>query len=242
MMSMRGQSLVEFALAAGFLAALLIGMEALSGWFELQRRTISAARQGAFVRVWRPHADLNEFGAEVFADQFDDPGLVSPVLGEPLIGSEDLRFEVVNASLRGAAATAQGLLRSALQAQGSMGSDFDWGTEGLLGAQIRVRHRRLSELPDPLDRLGPEFVERMLLLEDGWSASGPDQVSVRAGALVPTRMLRPLSVALAPLSVPLALLEPSLPRLCLGLIDADGVPEDRLSVRRTARPTWNSCR
>ncbi|MDR2216279.1 MAG: hypothetical protein LBE59_10650, partial [Nevskiaceae bacterium] len=77
-----------------------------------------------------------------------------------------------------------------------------------------------------------------------WSADGPEHVAQRAGTLVPTHRLALLGDVIRPLLVPLSLLEPSLREFCLGLLDADGVPEDRLSPdrARAAQPAWNSCR
>jgi hypothetical protein len=61
-------------------------------------------------------------------------------------------------------------------------------------------------------------------------------VRQRAGGLVPTNRLQALNAVWRPLSLPLGILEPSLRKLCFGLIEPDRIPEDRLGSGRTPLP------
>ena len=74
------------------------------------------------------------------------------------------------------------------------------------------------------------------LRADRVGAYGARDVATRAGGLVPTGLLRALNAIWQPLSVPLGVVEPSLGQLCLGLIEPDRIPEDRLGPGRTPLP------
>lgn len=240
----RGQGMVELAVGITSIALILIGAQALSVLQETQRRLLVAARQASFSQLWG--AGRGETGSSVegiFAVHLQDPGLGVPVTGAEHLESGDLQLQILERSLEAAAATSQRLLSSSLSGPGGFFSgDLGWGPEGFVGVRLNLRHRPMRALPEPFDELDLGFSEGMSLLADAWNAGDSRQVARRAGVLVPTGLLRPLSDALRPLMVPLRLLEPTIDELCLGLIDPDGVPEDRLGPARSRPPTWNSCR
>jgi hypothetical protein len=91
-------------------------------------------------------------------------------------------------------------------------------------------------MPVPFRTLQLRFSQPYALLGNDWSASGPSHVARRAGGLVPTHVLTPLSRIWRPLSAPLSLFEPSLRDLCFGLLEPDRVPEDRLGPGPVQRP------
>jgi hypothetical protein len=237
-----GQSSVEFAVGLSVLTLLCVATLAVGTWQEAQRRVLSAARQSAFERI-DSGGSPGERVARLHRKQFEDPGLLMPFTGAVLIGTTDLEEGSLARPLEGATRAAEGLLYQALElgAVGSTGG-FDPGRRGWTGSRVEVRPRPMPFLPYPLQSVELRLQGSMVLLNDGWSAAGPAQVSLRAGALVPTRALDSLQAVIRPLLLPLSLIEPSFAQFCPGLLDPDGVPEDRLSPTVAGRSSWNSCR
>lgn len=236
--------MAELAVAVSSLALILISTQALAALQETQRRMLVAVRHATFSRVWG--AEETEGGVSVeglYSMHLDDPGMATPLTGERHVEVADLQLYHEDHQLEGAAAASQRLLHTSLSVPGNLLSrEPDWGSEGFIGVQLKLHQKPLRELPEPFGELDLEFHEGMLVLADSWDAADSRRVVARSGALVPTHLLRPLSTALRPVLIPLRLLEPTIDRLCLGLIDADGVPDDRLGPARSRAPTWNSCR
>jgi hypothetical protein len=240
---MAGQSSIEFAVGLSTLALLGIGTLAIGTWQEAQRQVLVAARQSAFERNWTGVGIDSERSTRLHRLHFSDPGLAMPLTGEGLVGAIALEERPVARPLEGATGAAEGLLLRPLEVgvAGASGG-FDPGGRGWAGSRVELRPRPMPFLPDPLRTLQPRLRGSMVLLDDGWSATGPSQVRQRAGALVPTRALASLQAVVRPLLLPLTLIEPSLAQFCPGLLDPDGVPADRLSASTTSQPSWNSCR
>jgi len=119
-------------------------------------------------------------------------------------------------------------------ASGFLSSGFDLRGDQLVAGEVRAQIAALPGLPSPFDALELEFSAPFALMADGWHAGGPPHVARRAGGLVPTERLSGINELWRPLSVPLAIVEPSLRELCLGLIEPDRIPEDRLGPGRSA--------
>lgn len=238
----RGQSLVEFAAGVAALGLLALGTIAIASYQESQRRLVVAARQAAFELEWRNNRPARAAEREQLFDiHFADPGLAVPVSGRRLLRVTDVQVRNGRRQLSGQAAATETVLTGTLNSPGGgLGGGIDPGSRGLREVRIDAAVQPMPELPAPFRTIAVPMWQSMVLLADSWSASDPRQVSHRVGGLVPSSALQPIATLLRPLAVPLALLEPSLTSLCIGLIDADGVPEDRLSVG--ARASWNSCR
>ena len=237
-----GQSLMEFAAGVAAFGLLAIGTIAIATYQESQRRLIGAARQAAFDLEWQGGRPARQPEREaLFESHFADRGLVVPLTGRPLLEIPDFVVHHRHQELSGEAAAAQTLLAGTLRTPPGMpGSGMDLGNRGLLDVRVGISVRPMAELPPPFRAMAVPMVQPMALLADSWSASDPRQVSDRVSGLVPLSRLRTISTALQPLMAPLSLLEPSLDRLCLGLIEPDAVPEDRLGAGVPA--SWNSCR
>ncbi|MEY2853113.1 MAG: hypothetical protein RL030_245 [Pseudomonadota bacterium] len=238
-----GQSTVEFA--AGLSALTLLGLATLSinTWQEAQRRVLASARHSAFERIWMGEVAGAARVSRLYRQHFDDPGLSMPLTGAAVAGEQELEVNPVVQPLEGATGTTERLLLRVLERRTADESGaFDPGGRGWTGSRVDLHPRELPFQPDALRAPGLHFHGTMVLLDDSWSAAGPEQVRQRAGALAPLYALASLQSVVRPLLLPLSLIEPSLSRFCPGLLDPDGVPEDRLSPVAASQPTWNSCR
>ena len=118
------------------------------------------------------------------------------------------------------------------------GGRFDVERRGLHSAMVRVRVA--PPMPGaPFDRLNLELAERGTLFAGDWSAAGPAHTASRTGALVPTARLAAVRPIVHGFRAALAVLEPSIRELCLGRVDPEIVPSDRLSpYREGPRGGW----
>lgn len=242
MKSIRGQSTVEFAVAVSSLALLAFAMLAVGAWQEAQRRVLVAARQATFESLWGEAAVAGDRADRLHRRHFADAGMQMPVTGGAIAAPGDLSVSGFSEPLQGATGAAETGLIRLLDAGPLPADQFDPGGRGWMGARVALLTRPMAFLPAPLESLQLRLEGRMALLNDGWSAASSAHVAQRAGAMVPGRALAPLRQVLQPLLVPLSLFEPSVAQFCPGLIDAEGIPEDRLSAATRPAPTWNSCR
>lgn len=242
MKRMRGQSTVEFAVGAASLLLLWLGLLALAGMQEAERRLMVASRHAAFSRIWHPAGTAPAAPLRLHSSHFSDAGYVRP-FGDPhWITSEDVQSAAAARPLTGIAGTASEVLLRPLQvAGGFLGAGFDLRPDGYATGEVRVRLRPQRGLPPPFDTLDLWLDSAMHLLGDGWSASGTPQVRARTAGLVPTARLAAMSEGWRALAAPLAIVEPNLDRLCLGLIEPEQVPEDRLGPARRLR-AGEACR
>ena len=139
--------------------------------------------------------------------------------------------EPTSAVARAASAIVKGI-----DTAGSLtGSNFDLNTRAFHTGTVSVRLANLTSLPAPLNALNLTFTERTAVLGDAWQAGGPGAVAERSGALVPTRLFTQVSGILEPLLDALSLFEPALDDLCLGQVNPEIVPNDRLGPQRQRR-------
>ncbi|MEO6078692.1 MAG: hypothetical protein ABIQ86_02790 [Steroidobacteraceae bacterium] len=234
----RGQSMTEFAAGTAAMGLLLLGSITIAGYQELQRRNTFAARQGAFQVAWSgARADRAEVLRQVAEFQMDDPGLIDAVGRNRTVRPSDI---TVQASIQ----PAPGLAHGAAQAMvtplrvvgGFFGGEFDLSTNGLLEGSVNVNIAPQPYLPAPFNEISLQLRQPFALMTDAWNAAGASHVRNRTAGLVPTTALSGMQALWRPLLAPLSLIEPSLSRLCLGMIEADRVPEDRLGVGRTPLP------
>ncbi|MGC4027972.1 MAG: hypothetical protein QM696_03735 [Steroidobacteraceae bacterium] len=225
---MQGQSTVEFAAGAATLVLLLTGTLVLSGFQEAQRRTLSAARHAAFLQMWGERND-EALAARLHALHFDDPGYTRPAGSQRWIGRGSVAAATQGSAVQGVAGTAASALLRPLQlSSGFLNADFDLSPGGYQSARVTVQLRPSVRLPAPFDALDLSVSHAVSLLGDAWNASGSRQVRQRTAGLVPTSALAGFSSLWQGIAAPLSLLEPNLDRLCPGLIEPEGVPEDRL--------------
>lgn len=236
-----GQSMTEFAAAAAVLVLLLLGSLSLGGYQEVDRRLAMAARQSAWQQSWMPTGDVTARARELHASHLADAGVRDPAGRDLLVAEDGLAFATSHRDTSGVAGAAAGLMLAPLRiASGFLGSGFDLREDGLQQGNLRAHIAPLRGVPAPFGSLELDLSANWALLGDAWHAGGSRHVEQRAGGLVPSARLRAVNAIWGPLAVPLGLVEPSLGQLCLGLIEADRIPEDRLGPGRTPLP--GACR
>lgn len=230
--------MTEFAIGLASLALMLLGTITIAGYQEVQRRASIAARQAAFQVAWtgtrKASMDIVRDAAEL---QLTKDDLIDAVGRNKYVDSSGINPSAVMQQTPGSARLAANTIVAPLHAaSGFLGGDFDLSADGYLGVSVEVKIAVNPALPAPFNNISVESRQPFSLMTDAWNASGPAQVRSRTSGLVPTSALANLRALWQPLSVPLSLIEPSLARLCLGIIEADRIPEDRLSAGRTVVP------
>lgn len=231
--------MAEFAACAAVLALLLLGTATISSYQEVQRRNIVAAREAAFEGGWLGRRAGSRPLQDLLAQQhYSDTGLTDATGQAAVVAPEAVRVTGGDAPLSGQAATAtRGLLTGLRTAAGFLGGDFDLDEQGMRTGVVSVDIIGANHLPPPFRDLQLHFDQRYALLADAWNAGGPQHVARRAGGLVPGRALSSMAGLWRGLLAPVSLVEPSLQRLCLGVIEPDRVPDDRLDPGTAAEVT-----
>jgi hypothetical protein len=239
-----GQSMVEFSIALSSLSLLLLGTVTVAGYQEAQRRTVFAARHAAFDALWqggRTPSQPDQKG--LFADHFDDAGLTDATGATRLVDSSGLSVHSSNDDVPGQAAIATRFLLTPLRvASGFLGISFDLSAQGYERVRVETRIAPQRQLPEPFASLELTLSQSAALVGDGWNAADSAQVRTRSAGLVPTQQLSGLSAIWRVLATPLSVFEPGLNELCLGLIEPEGVPADRLGTHDTAPRHRDRCK
>ncbi len=242
-----GQSMVEFAIAVSVLILLGLGMSLIARYHDIQRQAILAARQGAFSASWLQGrvtpVDLEQQGREL---HFRNEGWRDPT-GQIVLPANDeaIHLSFTEGPPPGTVPSMMSLLVRPLQAVGGfLGADFDLSLQRFHRANVTVELPGLPPLPAPFDQLALQLQEQSAVLGDPWQSGSPEQVARRTAGLVPTSLLASQAVWLKPVLLPLTLIEPAVSRLCLGLIEPEWVPVDRLEggVRGMSQPGTRGCR
>lgn len=230
--------MAEFAAGAAALSLLLLGTVTLSGYQEVQRRTLAAARQSAYGGAWNL-ANLPEASAaRLYSAYFSDPGAADVVGGHQYVAAADLQVMSSSSAAAGAAADAARLMLEPLRVSAGFGNPgFDLENQGLLQGRVDARIAPLPRLPAPFDSLDLELSTPFGLLADAWHSADAEHVRRRTSGLVPAARLSALGGVWQNLLTPLRLVDPSIGQLCLGLIEAERIPEDRLGPGLTPLPT-----
>jgi hypothetical protein len=162
---------------------------------------------------------------------FTDSALVDATGQSRLVDTDTVRVTSDVIAVPGQAAVATNFLLTPLRvAGGFLGGGFDLNERGFRTGSISLQISGNNHLPPPFRDLQLRFDQRYALLTDAWNAANPQHVAGRAGGLVPAHALASVSGLWRGLLAPVSLLEPSLQQLCLGLIEPDHVPDDRLDA------------
>ena len=230
--------MAEFAVAASALSLLLLGTLAIGGYQEVDRRAVMTSRQSAWLQGWSPQGvDATALSATFHRQHFADSGVREPSGRRLLVAEEDLQVQAGRVMPGGVAGATARTLQLPLRVSGGLlGAPFDLDERGMAQGLIRTRIAPVEALPAPFDTLELQLQAATVLLDDAWHAAGPAHVEQRVSGLVPLSRLRALDAIWRPMSIPLGIFEPSLRQLCLGLIEPDRIPEDRLGPGRTPLP------
>jgi hypothetical protein len=244
----RGQALAEFLVAAAVLVPLFAAVVLVGRMQDVRSHVQESARYAAFAAALG-HPPAGRVASEVRERFFGDPeapllvGVRSPKPEEinahwrdlasdaPLLArASDVEVWLEERRPAGAAAQALDVALAAADAAGRLtGGRLDLERAGFHTAQVTARLATTAML-EQLGVKAPVLRARAGVLGDSWASTGPAQASGRSAALVPAAQLRELRPLFAPISWALSLLEPAFARLCLGRVDAELVPEDRLGV------------
>jgi Flp pilus assembly protein TadG len=239
----RGQSLVEFAVGSAALLMLLLGVVTLSGYQEVQRRASVAARQFAYESAWEPSLLSAQVSAQrIHRDNFDDSGLLDSVGRARYVTREGVRVERQQGVAPGLAGDAATLLLTPLAASKPFtGADLDLEAGGYVSGELVARVVTHAWTPEPFRSMDITLHQPYAILSDPWNSGSSSQVHDRTSSLVPTQRLATIANAWQALAVPLSIIEPTIGKLCLGLIEPDTIPEDRLGPRKGAMSLGRVC-
>lgn len=219
----RGQAMAEFCVAAAMLALLLLGLPVLARYHDTQFNLIVQSRLTAMLHSWSPQQriDAQALRRSGFAP-LDDPR-------RPEVSGLDVTTGSTHAP--GTLARVAELALEPVFVVGSLGgSGLNVERAGYvraaLSAEVVAQDQAL--LPAPFDALNLTLQEHHVLLGDAWNSASPAQVADRTSGLVPTAAFASLRLLLAPVRMVASVVEPSLGQLCLGQIDPEKVPADRL--------------
>lgn len=215
-----GQALVETCIALIVLVPLLLFAWLLADLNALQHAAIAATRQTALETFHREPLELEAINVahlQPFAHLIDAADLLVEGTAQP---------EVVT--------TYERLAFLALEPAKLVGAgDFDLAQDSALRASVSIRLRPAALLPRWLELPELTLQEHMSLMHDDWDAASSEQVRLRTAALSAAGRLNEWKSILAPVSWALSFLEPAFEKLCLGRIDPEIVPADRLSADAT---------
>lgn len=229
---MQGQALVEFAVVAAVFALLALGTVWVFRLHEIQRQGVLAARMAGFTATWmHGRESLDEARQRLRRLHFEQAGWVDPTGHDAMPADEQaVNLQLEQAPPPGTSAAAVAVAMAPLRAVGGfLGSGFDLPMDRQVTAVVDMAVQAVARLPEPMASLDLSLSERFSVLGDSWAASGPVDVAERTAGLVPTQLLRTPMQWLRPFLLPLSIVEPAVNRLCLGLIEPDRVPRDRLS-------------
>ena len=246
-----GQALVEALAAALLLVPLWLAVYYISRWHDLQFATIAAARYAAlasFVGAGRddPQRIARETRHRVFsraedrfaaggggepADIGDLPQWRSHADDSPLL---DLRqgpqVAVMNSPQPAVLEQREEQAFALIAPARAVGSGaFDLQRSAARSAVARLEVGPVLAMAAPLSAQRLVLTESLSLLVDPWAASGRSMVLRRIDSLSPAGQLREWVAPLQPLFWAIEQIEPAAARLCLGRVEPDLVPVDRLS-------------
>ncbi|MBK7250370.1 MAG: hypothetical protein IPI06_05690 [Gammaproteobacteria bacterium] len=256
----RGQALVEFLVATGTLTALLAGTMLLGAYDDLQWTTIQASRYVAFEHaVGAPDGDVaveratrarfftrassplrSQDARETRQDGMQVNPLWHDLSGQRRLLASPQHVEVVaeNQAPPGLAGhTTQVLFPALRSASLAAPGELDLTERGLVVGRVSVRAVDFTAMAMPVPAPGTPALllrERTTLFSEDWHAAGPAHAAERVASLAVGAWLGELRALLRPGRAAATLFEPRFAQLCLGRIDPEIVPPDRLLTDVTA--------
>jgi hypothetical protein len=213
-MRMRGQALVESLAATLLLTPLLLAVVQLAALQSTEQATVGAARAAALAAHHGLDSPLGPLSSERIRRLFFEDSAAEIATGataQPPSAkiAEDIALAmIVPAQLVGT-------------------GDLDLARSQAIASRVSVDAPQIFEANMP--GMPPARVSAILpLMLDDWDADSASDVWRRTAALSTTGRIAAWRGPLMTLAAPMRLVEPAVERLCLGRIDPDIVPEDRL--------------
>jgi hypothetical protein len=250
----RGQAMVEMIVGVGVLVTMMLGTMIIARYVDIRSAAVQGSRYVAFERATNlkavPDAEIErKLRARMFtvsnsplraddglADDAqwrnENPNWKDPSKRNRRLVTEPKDVQVVTLESEPTSTESRALAAvvNGIDTVGDLvGSNFDLDTRAFHKGIVMVKLANLESMPQPLNALNLTFTERTALLTDSWQSGSPGAVAERTGALVPTRLFTEFSGELGSLlRIGLSVFEPSIDELCLGQINPEIVPADRL--------------
>jgi hypothetical protein len=216
-MKSRGQAMVESLAATLMLTPLLLAVVQLSALQAAEQATVGAARAAALAA----HHGLDGAAGPLSSERIRGMFFADPEAGGEVgkgasrqTPSADLAEDIALAMI--------------VPAQVVGAGDLDLARSRAIASRASVEVTQVFEANMP-DMPRPRVSAGLPLMLDDWEADSASAVWRRTAALSSTGRIAAWRGPLTTLAAPMRLLEPAVERLCLGRIDPDIVPEDRLS-------------
>ena len=215
-MRSRGQAIVESLAATLVLTPLLLAVVQLSALQTAEQATVGAARAAALAA----HHGLDGAAGPLSSERIRGMFFADPEAGaevgtgaSPQAPSAELAEDIALALI--------------VPAQVVGAGDLDLARSRAIASRVSVEVPQVFEA-DISDMPRPRVSSGLPLMLDDWDAESASAVWGRTAALSATGRIAAWRGPLTTLAAPMRLLEPAVERLCLGRIDPDIVPEDRL--------------
>ncbi len=244
--------MVEFAIIAGVMVMLFLGIWYLGKFHDMQAATIQAARYSVWERTVLPPsvadskieqqtrarlfgwnrnplraADGLNNGAN-WADQSaqwrDHAGSVR-LITKP----SDVTVATAASALPGKAAGVVSQVFGVItKGLGGISGGEQLNQGGYFRGSVSVKVADIAALPAPLDKLNLRLNESQTLVTDSWDASGPRQAAMRTRSFTPVAVFAQVTDLIEPVTDFLAIIEEDFEYFEPGKICPDIVPADRL--------------
>ena len=215
-MRVRGQAMVESLAATLVLTPLLLVVVQLSTLQSAEQAAVGAARAAALAAHHGLDAATGPLSSErihslFFADVAADASVATGAARQA--PSAELAEDIALAIIVPAQVVGTG--------------DLELARSRAISARVSVDAPLIYEAIMPAAERARVSAGLPLMVDD-WDADGAAEVWRRTAALSTTGRIAAWRGPLTTLATPMRLLEPAMERLCLGRIDPDIVPEDRL--------------
>ena len=215
-MRMRGQAMVESLAATLVLTPLLLVVVQLSALQAAEQAAVGASRAAALAAHHGLDAATGPLSSErihslFFAEGEADASVATGAARQA--PSAELAEDIALAIIVPAQVVGTG--------------DLELARSQAISARVSVDAPLVYEAIMPAPERARVSAGLPLMVDD-WDADGAAEVWRRTAALSTTGRIAAWRGPLTTLATPMRLLEPAMERLCLGRIDPDIVPEDRL--------------
>ncbi|MBU3671866.1 MAG: hypothetical protein FGM43_04895 [Sinobacteraceae bacterium] len=220
----RGQALIETLLVAMLAVPMLLGILFLFELQAAQQATLATTRQALFhYHYARGTATADEIAARARSEHLDT--LFVSQLGSVSGQQVSLSATTQSPSVQRVEDAAFTLLEPAL---GVGAGSFDLARGSAMRASASIEVTSPSILRLALDEPRISLSESLSALHDDWFANSREVAVSRIAGLAVTGRLREWTEPMQAVNGAIALLEPAFAGLCIGRIDIDVVPEDRV--------------